>query len=115
MPSPLRDLCLVVYPPCAAAAATTAATASACPSHPSPPNPVHTAFQPYYLGWNATALVPPANGSACIHHAFGDAKKISITYRPVTTAKYLGEQPTHFVVSWSQGLTEEGSSGEEGC
>lgn len=69
-----------------------------------------------YLGWDRT--VNAATGGASIHHPSGDVMKIS-TFNSVAQRidnfvfangkKAVGSQ--HWIVSWNNGITENGSSG----
>ena len=52
-----------------------------------------------------------------MHHAEGDSKKLAVSQSPpeaVPFARGSGGAPTHYKVTWTQGLTQSGSSGE-GC
>ena len=72
---------------------------------------------PYYAGWNTSPAAPLiATG---IHHPQGDAKKISVTKSTLGTGTFTDEavnlycdKNAHWIVrSWSEGVTENGSSG----
>lgn len=69
-----------------------------------------------YLGWDRT--INSAAGGASIHHPSGDVMKISTFNSAVQRVdnyvfadgkKAVGSQ--HWIVSWSNGVTEDGSSG----
>lgn len=62
-----------------------------------------------YNGWDKRDI--PASSGACVHHPMGDVKKISISNSSFQTASYNGGPPSHWLVSWSEGVTEGGSSG----
>lgn len=69
-------------------------------------------YQPYYAGWDATGL--STLGVYCIHHPWGDVKKIAIDDdQPVTDNFGEGyDYNTHWLVAdWETGTTEPGSSG----
>lgn len=69
--------------------------------------PIPPHFKPYYSGWSASAVVASNAKYFDIHHAGGDIKKIS-------SANALLEgnfPPTRYHVFWTNGVTEEGSSG----
>jgi V8-like Glu-specific endopeptidase len=65
----------------------------------------------YYNGWDRTKDASTA-GSA-IHHPLGDVKKITLYDKPVTSGKWEDKVPveTHWIVTYSEGVTEAGSSG----
>ncbi|GAB4818381.1 hypothetical protein N2152v2_005427 [Parachlorella kessleri] len=73
---------------------------------------IPTDYSPYYMGWDASSRLQTINDSAVIHQPLGDYKKISFSYNPTTGGTYLvpGED-THYVVTYSLGDTENGSSG----
>jgi lysyl endopeptidase len=69
-------------------------------------------YHPYYAGWDATGLA--TRGVFCIHHPWGDVKKIAIDDdQPVTDNFGEGyDYNTHWhVAKWETGTTEPGSSG----
>ena len=64
----------------------------------------------YYAGWNRENVA--ATSGAGIHHPDGDIKKISYSVTPFTSDTWGGTPPdSHWKVSWSDGVTEPGSSG----
>ncbi|MCD6346342.1 MAG: trypsin-like peptidase domain-containing protein, partial [Bacteroidales bacterium] len=70
-------------------------------------------YEPYYAGWdrNKTVFVDTVT---CIHHPSGDVKKISGSYRRITTGDFGGgfDENTHWhIAEWDYGTTEGGSSG----
>jgi len=69
-------------------------------------------YHPYYAGWDATGLA--TRGVFCIHHPWGDVKKIAIDDDLPETGNF-GEGydfNTHWhVADWETGTTEPGSSG----
>jgi hypothetical protein len=73
--------------------------------------------RPYYAGWNASTAVPQS--IVGIHHPQGDTKKISIANNPLVTGTFTDEKTelyceknAHWIVKkWSEGTTEDGSSG----
>ncbi len=62
-----------------------------------------------YNGWDKRDV--PASSGATIHHPMGDVKKISISNSLFQTASYNGGPLSHWLVTWSAGVTEGGSSG----
>ncbi|GAB4818382.1 hypothetical protein N2152v2_005428 [Parachlorella kessleri] len=72
---------------------------------------VPEAYNPYYLGWDASTWVQPAGGSVCIHHPRGDAKRIAYTTQALVDGQYLIDDPTHYFATWDKGGMETGSSG----
>jgi len=72
-------------------------------------------FDVVFNGWNRKDTTSPSG--VCIHHPWGDIKKISTYNVPLTTAIYGGNpNPCFWEVSWIQttnghGVTEPGSSG----
>jgi len=72
------------------------------------------AYVPYLAGWTAAGNAP--SQSTCIHHPYGDYKKISHENNALTITSYLGTSSpgdgTHWrVARWDSGTTEGGSSG----
>lgn len=69
-------------------------------------------YRPYFAGWDATGL--STRGVFCIHHPWGDVKKIAIDDDQPYTDNF-GEGydfNTHWrVEDWEAGTTEPGSSG----
>jgi len=64
----------------------------------------------YYAGWNRQNVA--ATSGAGIHHPAGDIKKISFSVSPYTSDTYSGSPAdSHWKVTWSDGVTEGGSSG----
>lgn len=76
---------------------------------------VPDAYQPYYAGWDRK-VAAPSLGSA-IHHPKGDWKKISIPWRVQQStgtamfSQYQVNLSKYFLVYWSKGIIEQGSSG----
>lgn len=69
-------------------------------------------YRPYFAGWDATGL--STHGVYCIHHPWGDVKKIAIDDdQPFTDNFGEGyDHNTHWhVEDWEVGTTEPGSSG----
>lgn len=69
-------------------------------------------FQPYYAGWNRTAM--PPQSMTTIHHPQGDVKKIASDSGPITISSFsTGYIKNAFlkVARWDYGVTEAGSSG----
>ncbi|HET7626252.1 MAG TPA: trypsin-like peptidase domain-containing protein [Verrucomicrobiae bacterium] len=69
-------------------------------------------FHVYYSGWDNSGNVP--NGAVGIHHPNGDEKAISFSTTPLTTTSSCitgSSALTHWLVHWSEGVTEPGSSG----
>lgn len=71
-------------------------------------------YNVYYTGWDASGSSPTSG--AAIHHPEGDVKKISLFNMPaseaeITISTNTTEAVAAWAVQWSQGTTEEGSSG----
>jgi hypothetical protein len=70
-------------------------------------------YVPYYLGWDYSIM--PGTPGVCIHHPYGDVKKIStVAYQPETTS--YNNCNAYWAVNWKatphgHGITEDGSSG----
>lgn len=62
----------------------------------------------YYAGWDRTNT--PAVNQFCIHHPDGDIKKISFATGTAATATY-GSATCWQTGTWTDGITEPGSSG----
>lgn len=62
-----------------------------------------------YNGWDRTDI--PSLSGAGIHHPSGDIKKISISSATYVSEPYFGPDDNHWHVTWSDGVTEGGSSG----
>lgn len=76
-----------------------------------------SAFNVYYSGFDANVGISPSSG-ASIHHPSGDEKRISLFNTPaprqtITLGGGSGGATTvdTYTVQWSQGVTEQGSSG----
>lgn len=77
--------------------------------------------RPYWMGWSRTAVAPTDGNVVCVHHPYGDAKKISVSSTAAPNATYTGDlnatggdfaTNSHWFVSrWTIGATEGGSSG----
>lgn len=65
----------------------------------------------FYTGWDATG--DPVTDGASIHHPSGDVKKISLFNEALRKDRVSisGQTVDAWVVRWSQGTTEQGSSG----
>jgi hypothetical protein len=65
----------------------------------------------YFAGWNASGATPQSG--AVFHHPSGDAKKLAIVSSPATRTQgqFEGSLTQFWQVSYSQGTTEQGSSG----
>jgi hypothetical protein len=76
---------------------------------------VPSSYNPYYIGWSRSTTA--ATSGVCIHHPYGDIKKISTFYEPLVPASYgVATITAHWRVHWAetehgQGVTEGGSSG----
>ena len=78
---------------------------------------IPSSFNPYFLGWNRSAIGPQKSKMA--HHPKGDIKKISISNRPApvftSTIKWdnnrISPANHHFLVQYTFGSFEVGSSG----
>jgi hypothetical protein len=74
---------------------------------------VPLSYQPYFAGWDSRPNIPPA--ATCIHHPWGDVKKISVENNALEKDSYVGYgyDPQSFlkVLQWDLGTTEGGSSG----
>lgn len=76
---------------------------------------------PFWAGWSRTTNVGADDMLTCVHHPYGDTKKVSTTIGAASYASYtgaknaLGETMTsasHWLVDrWETGTTEGGSSG----
>ncbi len=74
---------------------------------------VPLSYQPYFAGWDSRPNIPQE--ATCIHHPWGDVKKISIEFDALEKASYIGYgyDPQSFlkIPMWDLGTTEGGSSG----
>lgn len=70
------------------------------------------AYDAYYSGFNVSTTATPASGAG-IHHPNGDEKRISLydTAASRATTTLEGNTIQAWKVFWSQGVTEQGSSG----
>ena len=69
-------------------------------------------FGVYYSGWDRSGAAPA--GGVGIHHPDCDVKAISFSSKPLATVNSCintGGSNTHWQVTWSEGVTEPGSSG----
>jgi len=66
-------------------------------------------FNVFYSGWESSP-VAASGGVTCIHHPFGDIKKISHENQTVVSSTYSSAQCWR-VTDWDSGTTEPGSSG----
>ncbi len=72
-------------------------------------------YRPYFSGWSRENI--PPEHSYCIHHPWGDVKKIAVDNDSATTASFTPpginfDANTHWKISmWDIGVTEPGSSG----
>ncbi|MFV0538413.1 MAG: trypsin-like peptidase domain-containing protein [Dysgonomonas sp.] len=66
----------------------------------------------YFNGWDRNNTNNVTNG-AVIHHPQGDIKKITLYDKALTTGQWDGTSPLNsfWIVSYSEGSTEKGSSG----
>lgn len=75
---------------------------------------------PYWAGWSRTSTAQ-SSSLYCIHHPYGDVKKVSTASSATPNASYTGDKnavggsfasKSHwFIKSWNDGATEGGSSG----
>ena len=79
---------------------------------------VPSAFEPYWSGWDATAISTVSADGVCIHHPTGAPKRISSYTQTLTTGHPMTSSGlmTHYKLKWAQtqngfGVTESGSSG----
>lgn len=79
---------------------------------------VPASFDPFWAGWDATALSTVTADGVCIHHPTGAPKRISSYTQTLTTGHPMASSGlmTHYKVHWAPtqngfGVTEEGSSG----
>jgi V8-like Glu-specific endopeptidase len=74
---------------------------------------VPISYKPFFAGWDSRTNQPQAG--TCIHHPWGDVKKISQDYDSPDVSTYLGwgYDPQSFwrINYWDKGTTEGGSSG----
>ncbi len=74
---------------------------------------VPLSYKPYFAGWDSRDITPTKG--TCIHHPWGDVKKISQDFDSPDAASYVGYgyDPMTFwrINSWDKGTTEGGSSG----
>ncbi len=70
-------------------------------------------YKPYFAGWNRKDLAPAH--SYCIHHPWGDVKKIAVDNDSAVSASFTGYKydiNAHWkILRWDIGVTEPGSSG----
>ncbi len=70
-------------------------------------------YKPYFAGWDSRGIIPEKE--TCIHHPWGDVKKISRDFDPAEIVSYVGwgYDPNSFwrINYWDNGTTEGGSSG----
>lgn len=71
-------------------------------------------YTPYYLGWDCTGNT--GTTGVCIHHPYGDVKKISTVKTTPIPVTYNYPGYTHWEVTWKltptgHGTTQRGSSG----
>jgi len=70
------------------------------------------AFRVHYAGWERSGTTPP--GVVGIHHPSTDEKAFSKSTNPVLSGNSCigtSSSPTHWLVVWTEGTTEQGSSG----
>ncbi|MDA3890808.1 MAG: trypsin-like peptidase domain-containing protein [Salinivirgaceae bacterium] len=74
---------------------------------------VPVSYKPFFAGWDSRGLAPEQ--SACIHHPWGDVKKISIDNNAAEQGSYEGygydTQTFWKILEWDAGMTQGGSSG----
>ncbi|MDR1882131.1 MAG: trypsin-like peptidase domain-containing protein [Prevotella sp.] len=65
----------------------------------------------YFNGWDREDK--PSAGGAIIHHPMGDVKKITFYDKPPVSGRWDDDSPfgTHWIVNYSKGATQGGSSG----
>ena len=72
-------------------------------------------YAPLFLGWNASTFpeAPPENGEyGLVHYSSADSKKLTRTTRALRPMTWKTTNDiTHVLSQWTQGVTEEGSSG----
>ncbi|MDR0824957.1 MAG: trypsin-like peptidase domain-containing protein [Prevotella sp.] len=75
--------------------------------------PIPDKWDVYYNGWDRSGDGNAVTSGAVIHHPRGDVKKITFYDKPLTSGKWDTGNPdgSYWVVSYSLGSTEEGSSG----
>ena len=70
-------------------------------------------YKPYFAGWNSNGNIPEK--TTCIHHPWGDVKKISHdfdTSEATSNTDWQYDSDSFWkIVSWDNGTTEPGSSG----
>ncbi len=70
-------------------------------------------YKPFFAGWDSRGTTPEKE--TCIHHPWGDVKKISHDFDPADVVSYVGwgYDPNSFwrINYWDNGTTEGGSSG----
>lgn len=69
-------------------------------------------FEPYWSGWDVGTT--PAQSGVSVHHPSGDEKSISLFNEPAVSFDNVnidGNEVDSWRVVWSQGTTEQGSSG----
>lgn len=76
-----------------------------------PPACPPAGFTPYFMGWDASRGWAQPNSSVTIHHPLGDVKRIAYSYNPLQRGSVLVPEQTHYLVTWSNGSTQDGSSG----
>lgn len=74
-------------------------------------NQVPEEFNPFMLGWDATGGDVAPSGSGTVHHDEGDVKKLTETTLPLRWVTWKAPYPTHLLATWTDGVTESGSSG----
>lgn len=79
---------------------------------------IPSSFDPYWAGWDATAISTVTADGVCIHHPTGAPKRISSFTQSLTTGHPMTSSGlmTHYKVHWAPtqngfGVTEVGSSG----
>ena len=75
-------------------------------------NEIPSSFAPYYMGWDASTFPLALDGSGTVHYAGGGPyKKLTTTSLFLKPEQWKTKQYTHVVASWTDGVTQEGSSG----
>lgn len=76
-------------------------------------NEIRDAFRPFYLGWDASFFPrdQSAEGWGTVHYAAGDVKKMTNTTKPLRPTRWKADEFTHVTATWTNGVTQEGSSG----
>ena len=76
-------------------------------------NEIPETFRPFYLGWDASFFPrdQSKDGWGTVHYAAGDVKKMTNTTKTLRPTRWKVEEYTHVTATWTNGVTQEGSSG----